>query len=127
MAERVGFEPTCLVTQTKRFRGAPVTATSVPLLNGIHGLRPRRYPALAEKIEQKSGCFSGEHPSRRIHTVIELGSERPKSFEPADGSDLEVGRAEDQARHSRMDRRPQTHEAGLDGAVEGRPDEPIIA
>ena len=32
MAERVGFEPTCPVThQTRRFRGAPVTTTSVPL------------------------------------------------------------------------------------------------
>ena len=32
LAERVGFEPTCPVTnQARRFRGAPVTTTSVPL------------------------------------------------------------------------------------------------
>ncbi len=32
VAERVGFEPTCPVTnRTRRFRGAPVTTTSVPL------------------------------------------------------------------------------------------------
>jgi hypothetical protein len=31
LAERVGFEPTCPLTQARRFRGAPVMTTSVPL------------------------------------------------------------------------------------------------
>ncbi len=36
MAERVGFEPTCpVIHRTNRFRVDPVTATSVPLHDGI--------------------------------------------------------------------------------------------
>ena len=126
MAERVGFEPTCLVTQTKRFRGAPVTATSVPLLNGILGLRPRRYPALTEKIEQESGCFPSEHSSCCVHAVVELGTQRTQGFKAADRSDLEVGRPENQVSHPCMDRGPQAHKAGLNGAVKRRPDEPVV-
>ncbi len=126
MAERVGFEPTCLVTQTKRFRGAPVTATSVPLLNGILGLRPSRYPAFTEKIEQESGGFSSEHPSRCIHAVVELGTQRAKGLEAADRSNLEIGRPENQVSHPCVNRGPQAHKAGLDGAVKRRPDEPIV-
>ena len=126
MAERVGFEPTCLVTQTKRFRGAPVTSTSVPLLNGILRLRPSRYSAFTEKIEQKSGGLASEHPSLCIHAVVELGTQRAQGFKTADRSNFEIGRPENQVSHPCVNRGPQAHKTGFDGAVQRRADEPIV-
>src|SRR6185436_16081871 len=114
MAERVGFEPTCLVTQTKRFRGAPVTATSVPLPNRIFGLRSRRDPALAEKIEQELGGLRSKHAPDRIDAVVEFGTERAERLQATHRPDLEIGRTENQSRHAGVDGRSQAHEAGLD-------------
>ena len=80
MAERVGFEPTCLVTATKRFRGAPVMTTSVPLLIGLSGTADRwslrissvRRPPLAaprrcrkNSLQSAREAIVGEHAAQR--------------------------------------------------------------
>src|SRR5215475_927473 len=113
MAERVGFEPTCLVTQTKRFRGAPVTATSVPLRDrfDIAGGHARGLAALAEEVEEQLGRLLREDAAARFHPVVEIGAERPESFDPADGADLEVGGPVNEALDAGVNRRSQAHQA----------------
>ena len=126
MAERVGFEPTCLVTQTKRFRGAPVTATSVPLRNIFTVIPGRSDASLAEELQEEGGRLVREDASRGLDPMIELRSENAQRLEPTHGADLEVGGAEDETADTRVDRGTETHQAGLDRAVQGRADQSIV-
>jgi hypothetical protein len=56
MAERVGFEPTCLaLNETNRFRVDPVTTTSVPLR--IKTLSMERLSLFREETLHQASAF----------------------------------------------------------------------
>ena len=64
MAERVGFEPTCLLTETKRFRGAPVMTTSVPLRIAVKSYSSVSRPGSARLARKKSTSRSDASRAR---------------------------------------------------------------
>ena len=82
-AERVGFEPTCpALHRTKRFRGAPVTATSVPLRAWLSSVRRGQSAAAFGCLRsRKNFCSSSRPSSARTPetTVRRCVSSRPSS------------------------------------------------
>ena len=79
LAERVGFEPTC-PCEARRFRGAPVTTTSVPLRSvcaldagtgGRANISLYRATALSKELLDDLAALLLEDAARHVKPVIE--------------------------------------------------------
>ena len=109
----------------RRFRGAPVTTTSVPLRLSLASLQRSTSRAIREECLDHAAAFFFQHPRRDVEAVIERRV-LVRAHRRLDRARLRLRRAVNQARDPRVDHRPHAHLARLDGHVERRARQPVV-
>ena len=128
----MGFEPTCpALHRTKRFRGAPVTATSVPLRAWLGKVRRKSLgralspPALLEETLQERASFVGQ--DSRDHREMVRQPEAVQRDLRFYSTEFGLRGTVDEPPDAGVGAGAGAHQAGFDGGVEVAPGEAVVA
>src|SRR6267143_6529638 len=126
LAERVGFEPTCRLPDKTLSRRPRYDHFGTSPVEG-RALNTTLYPALfaEELLDEFPGLFLA-HAAGDAEAMVQ-----PRRVERAHGRHQRAGlrfrRSVDDASDARMDERPHAHQARLDGHVEIRVRQAVVA
>src|SRR5262245_12285737 len=124
MAERVGFEPTCRFDPTRRFRGAPVATTSVPLRASFFNTIPSA-PG-SKKASKQGGALRFADAGRDADTMVEHAAFLLEAQGALGGPETGIAGTVDNLTDAGREGRAEAHEAGLERDREDGARQPVV-